>query len=162
KIIPGVLDRYLAYFGYSAQQTGTPVASDRPSNLWQAVPGDRGAHGRFDTQARTTGIELWLATHRPLAVAAFAAVVGAALTLRSPGTMVDLLGVTTQGDRIVDRPLAAIGGKGLFIKELENALREGQADLAVHSLKDVPMELPDGFVLAAISAREDPRDAFVS
>jgi hydroxymethylbilane synthase len=67
-----------------------------------------------------------------------------------------------QGDRVLDRPLAAIGGKGLFIKELENALREGRADLAVHSLKDVPMSLPDGFVLAAISAREDPRDAFVS
>jgi hydroxymethylbilane synthase len=84
------------------------------------------------------------------------------LTSRYRGTTVDLLGVTTQGDRIVDRPLASIGGKGLFIKELEHALRDGRADIAVHSLKDVPMELPDGFVLAAISAREDPRDAFVS
>ena len=70
--------------------------------------------------------------------------------------------MTTQGDQILDRPLAAIGGKGLFVKELEVAMAEGRADLAVHSLKDVPMELPEGFVLAAIAAREDPRDAFVS
>ncbi len=73
-----------------------------------------------------------------------------------------LLGITTQGDRVLDRPLADIGGKGLFIKELENAMAEGRADLAVHSLKDVPMDMPDGFMLAAIAAREDPRDAFVS
>ena len=70
--------------------------------------------------------------------------------------------MTTQGDRILDQPLADIGGKGLFIKELEVAMAEGRADLAVHSLKDVPMEMPDGFALAAITAREDPRDAFVS
>ena len=79
-----------------------------------------------------------------------------------PRTSVDLLGLTTQGDQILDRPLAAIGGKGLFIKELEVAMTEGRADLAVHSLKDVPMEMPPGFALAAIAAREDPRDAFVS
>ena len=78
------------------------------------------------------------------------------------GTSVDLLGITTQGDRVLDRPLATIGGKGLFIKELEAALRDGRADLAVHSLKDVPMDLPEGFVLGAITAREDPRDALVS
>ena len=70
--------------------------------------------------------------------------------------------MTTQGDRILDQPLTAIGGKGLFIKELEVAMAEGRADLAVHSLKDVPMEMPPGFALAAIAAREDPRDAFVS
>ena len=70
--------------------------------------------------------------------------------------------MTTQGDRILDQPLADIGGKGLFIKELEVAMADGRADLAVHSLKDVPMEMPDGFALAAITAREDPRDAFVS
>jgi len=70
--------------------------------------------------------------------------------------------MTTQGDRILDQPLAAIGGKGLFIKELEVAMAEGRADLAVHSLKDVPMVMPDGFALAAITLREDPRDAFVS
>jgi hydroxymethylbilane synthase len=79
-----------------------------------------------------------------------------------PGCEVTLLGLTTQGDQILDRPLADIGGKGLFIKELEVAMAEGRADLAVHSLKDVPMEMPEGFTLAAISAREDPRDALVS
>ena len=70
--------------------------------------------------------------------------------------------MTTQGDQILDRPLAAIGGKGLFIKELEVAMADGRADLAVHSLKDVPMDVPEGFALAAIEAREDARDAFVS
>ena len=75
---------------------------------------------------------------------------------------VSILGMTTMGDQILDRPLATIGGKGLFIKELEVAMAEGRADLAVHSMKDVPMVMPEGFVLAAISARENPRDAFVS
>jgi hydroxymethylbilane synthase len=70
--------------------------------------------------------------------------------------------MTTKGDQILDRPLAEIGGKGLFIKELEVAMEEGRAHLAVHSMKDVPMVMPEGFVLAAISARENPRDAFVS
>lgn len=79
-----------------------------------------------------------------------------------PGLAVELLGMTTQGDQILDSPLSRIGGKGLFVKELEQAMAAGRADLAVHSIKDVPMELPDGFVLAAITAREDPRDAFVS
>jgi hydroxymethylbilane synthase len=79
-----------------------------------------------------------------------------------PGLEVELLGMTTQGDRILDVTLNKIGGKGLFVKELEQALQEGRADLAVHSLKDVPMVLPDGFALAAIGEREDPRDAFVS
>ena len=79
-----------------------------------------------------------------------------------PHTHVDLLGVTTQGDRIVDRPLASIGGKGLFIKELENALREGAADIAVHSMKDMPAQIPAGFTIAAALERGDARDAFVS
>ncbi|MDR2174171.1 MAG: hydroxymethylbilane synthase [Burkholderiales bacterium] len=79
-----------------------------------------------------------------------------------PETRVTLLGMTTQGDQILDRPLAAIGGKGLFIKELEVAMEEGRADLAVHSLKDVPMDMPPGFTLAAVAEREDPRDALVS
>jgi hydroxymethylbilane synthase len=73
-----------------------------------------------------------------------------------------LLGMTTRGDQILDRTLAKVGGKGLFVKELETALETGQAHLAVHSLKDVPMDLPSGFVLAAVLEREDPRDAFVS
>jgi len=78
------------------------------------------------------------------------------------GAEVTLLPMTTRGDQILDRSLAKVGGKGLFIKELENALEEGRADLAVHSLKDVPMDLPAGFALAAVLEREDPADAFVS
>ena len=88
--------------------------------------------------------------------------VRARLAILYPGAVVELLGVTTQGDRVQDKSLAEIGGKGLFIKELELALADGRADLAVHSLKDVPMDVPEGFTLAAISEREDPRDAFVS
>ncbi|TAG03700.1 MAG: hydroxymethylbilane synthase [Betaproteobacteria bacterium] len=79
-----------------------------------------------------------------------------------PELAVSLLGMTTRGDQILDKPLAKIGGKGLFIKELEVALKDGRAHLAVHSLKDVPMVLPKGFSLAAILPREDPRDAFIS
>jgi hydroxymethylbilane synthase len=79
-----------------------------------------------------------------------------------PGLEVRILGMTTEGDRRLGVSLAAIGGKGLFVKELENAMAEGRADIAVHSMKDVPMDLPPGFVLAAILEREDPRDAFVS
>ena len=78
------------------------------------------------------------------------------------GLAVELLGMTTRGDQILDRALSKVGGKGLFVKELETALEQGAAHLAVHSLKDVPMDLPSGFVLAAIWEREDPRDAFVS
>lgn len=82
--------------------------------------------------------------------------------LQAQGHRVQLLGMTTQGDQILDRALSKVGGKGLFVKELEVALEEGRADLAVHSLKDVPMELPPGFDLACVMAREDPRDAWVS
>jgi hydroxymethylbilane synthase len=78
------------------------------------------------------------------------------------GRTVGLLGMTTRGDQILDRTLSKVGGKGLFVKELETALEEGRAHLAVHSLKDVPMELPDGFALACVLDREDPRDALVS
>lgn len=79
-----------------------------------------------------------------------------------PQLQVSLLGMTTTGDQILNSPLAKIGGKGLFVKELEIAMEEGRADIAVHSMKDVPMVLPEGFVLAATGEREDPRDAFVS
>ena len=78
------------------------------------------------------------------------------------GWQVELLGMTTLGDQILDRSLSKVGGKGLFVKELEVALTDGRADLAVHSLKDVPMDLPEGFALACVLEREDPRDAFVS
>jgi len=98
---------------------------------------------------RESRLALWQAEH-----------VQALLTQR--GHQVSLLGMTTLGDQILDRALSKVGGKGLFVKELEVALEDGRADLAVHSLKDVPMELPDGFALACVMEREDPRDAFVS
>ncbi len=79
-----------------------------------------------------------------------------------PTIRVELVPMSTQGDKILDTPLAKIGGKGLFIKELEIAMLEGRADIAVHSMKDVPVQFPDEFTLAAICEREDPRDAFVS
>ena len=79
-----------------------------------------------------------------------------------PGLEVELVRMTTQGDKILDSPLAKVGGKGLFVKELEEGLLNGRADLAVHSMKDVPVELPDGLHLPVICEREDPRDAFVS
>jgi hydroxymethylbilane synthase len=99
---------------------------------------------------RESRLALWQAEH-----------VKALLTARL-GWQVTLLGMTTQGDQILDRSLSKVGGKGLFVKELEVALTEGRADLAVHSLKDVPMDLPEGFSLACVLDREDPRDAFVS
>jgi len=99
---------------------------------------------------RESRLALWQAEH-----------VRALLRARC-GLDVELLGMTTRGDQILDKALSKVGGKGLFVKELETALEEGRADLAVHSLKDVPMDLPPGFVLAAVLEREDPRDAFVS
>ena len=84
------------------------------------------------------------------------------LALLYPQCSIEILGMTTRGDQILDRTLSKVGGKGLFVKELEVAIAERRADLAVHSLKDVPMTLPDGFTLAAVLEREDPRDAFVS
>ena len=106
---------------------------------------------RLTIATRESALALWQAEH-----------VRALLAALYPSSEVHLLGVTTQGDRVLDQPLADIGGKGLFIKELEVAMADGRADLAVHSLKDVPMDMPEGFVLAAITAREDPRDALVS
>lgn len=100
---------------------------------------------------RESPLALWQAEH-----------VQALLRERYPEKDVKLLGMTTKGDQILDKTLSKIGGKGLFVKELEVAMQQGAAHLAVHSLKDVPMELPEGFVLAAVSSREDPRDAFVS
>ena len=100
---------------------------------------------------RASELALWQSRH-----------VAAALEAAWPGLRTELVPMTTTGDRILDRPLAAIGGKGLFIKELEVAMLEGRADLAVHSMKDVPFELPDELGLAAILEREDPRDVLVS
>jgi hydroxymethylbilane synthase len=106
---------------------------------------------RLVIATRQSALALWQAEH-----------VRDRLRTLYPSCRVELLGLTTQGDRTLDQPLADIGGKGLFIKELEQAMAEGRADLAAHSLKDVPMDVPPGFTLAAIMAREDPRDAFVS
>ena len=100
---------------------------------------------------RKSALALWQAEH-----------VAALLRAAHPGLTVELLPMSTRGDEVLDRPLAAIGGKGLFLKELEVAMLEGRADLAVHSLKDVPAELEPGFTLPAILPRADPADAFVS
>ncbi|WP_426111569.1 hydroxymethylbilane synthase [Massilia sp. PWRC2] len=101
--------------------------------------------------SRESRLAMWQAEH-----------VRAQLTLLYPNCQITILGMTTRGDQILDRTLSKVGGKGLFVKELEVAMAERRADLAVHSLKDVPMDLPQGFELAAVLAREDPRDAFVS
>jgi hydroxymethylbilane synthase len=101
--------------------------------------------------SRESRLAMWQAEH-----------VRAQLTLLYPQCSIRILGMTTRGDQILDRALSKVGGKGLFVKELEVAMAEGRADLAVHSLKDVPMDLPEGFELAAVMEREDPRDAFVS
>ncbi|QBC43681.1 hydroxymethylbilane synthase [Iodobacter fluviatilis] len=106
---------------------------------------------RLVIATRESPLALWQANH-----------IKAKLEALYPELTVELLGMTTQGDRILDVTLNKIGGKGLFVKELETAIEEGRADLAVHSMKDVPMLLPAGFALAAIGEREDPRDAFVS
>ena len=103
----------------------------------------------FTIATRESRLALWQAEH-------------VKALLEQGGHQVGLLGMTTKGDQILDRSLSKVGGKGLFVKELETAIEEGRADLAVHSLKDVPMELPEGFVLACVMEREDPRDAFVS
>ncbi|MEJ2454855.1 MAG: hydroxymethylbilane synthase [Candidatus Thiodiazotropha sp.] len=100
---------------------------------------------------RKSPLAMWQAEH-----------VAAELKRVHPGLEVEIVGMTTQGDKILDTPLAKIGGKGLFIKELEQGLLSDQADIAVHSMKDVPVELPEGLHLAVIMQREDPRDAFVS
>src|SRR5260221_3907511 len=88
--------------------------------------------------------------------------VSAALRERDPRIEVEVVGMTTKGDRLLDRPLSQVGGKGLFVKELEVAIDEGRADIAVHSMKDVPMRIPEHFALATFGPRETPFDAFVS
>lgn len=103
-----------------------------------------------------------IATRESLLALWQAEYVKAALQQAHPGLEVELVGMTTRGDQLLDSPLAKIGGKALFVKELEQALLEDRADIAVHSMKDVPMEFPDRLGLAVICEREDPRDAFVS
>lgn len=118
--------------------TATPISpADAPKTLVIA--------------SRESALAMWQARH-----------IQSRLQALYPHTEVTILGMTTTGDQILDTPLAKVGGKGLFVKELETALADGRADLAVHSMKDVPMNLPEGFMLAATGEREDPRDAFVS
>jgi hydroxymethylbilane synthase len=106
---------------------------------------------RLTIATRESALALWQAHH-----------IRDRLLQLHPGLQVEILGMTTQGDRMLGASLAKIGGKGLFVKELESALAEHRADIAVHSMKDVPMHLPAGFRIAAIGEREDPRDAFVA
>ena len=108
-------------------------------------------NGLLRIATRRSRLALWQAEH-----------VKARLEALQPGLRVELLALTTRGDELLDVSLAKAGGKGLFVKELETALAEGRAEIAVHSMKDMPAELPPGFALAAILEREDPRDAFVS
>ena len=106
--------------------------------------------------------KLVIATRRSRLALWQAEYIAAKLRHLHPGLAVELLPMTTRGDELLDRRLDDAGGKGLFVKELENAIADARADLAVHSMKDVPADMPEGFALAAITAREDPRDAFVS
>ncbi len=100
---------------------------------------------------RTSPLAMWQAEH-----------VASRLQALHPGLQIEMVGMVTRGDKILDSPLSKIGGKGLFVKELEMGMLEGSADIAVHSMKDVPMEFPEGLHLPVILQREDPRDAFVS
>ncbi|HZN86126.1 MAG TPA: hydroxymethylbilane synthase [Burkholderiales bacterium] len=106
---------------------------------------------RLRIATRRSRLALWQAGH-----------VRERLEALHPGLAVELLPLSTRGDELLDERLDKVGGKGLFVKELESAMAEGRADLAVHSMKDVPAQLPEGYALAAILEREDPRDAFVS
>ena len=112
---------------------------------------DLAAPKRLVIASRESRLAMWQAEH-----------VRDCLKKCYPECDVQILGMTTRGDQILDRALSKVGGKGLFVKELETALEDGRADLAVHSLKDVPMVMPEGFELACVMAREDARDAFVS
>src|SRR5262249_34794564 len=109
------------------------------------------APGRIVIASRKSRLAMWQSEH-----------IASELRRAHPGCQVSILGITTRGDQILDRPLAEVGGKGLFVKELEAALEDGRADIALHSAREVPMRLPPGFCLAAIAPREDPRDCIVS
>lgn len=127
------------------------IAADRAQSVPQQETKAYPKPERIVIASRESRLAMWQAEH-----------VRNRLSSLYPGTTVDILGMTTRGDQILDRPLAKVGGKGLFVKELETALLEGRADLAVHSMKDVPMTLADEFALVATLEREVPQDAFVS
>ncbi|MBT8516603.1 hydroxymethylbilane synthase [Polynucleobacter paneuropaeus] len=118
---------------------------------FNSFPSALAAPKRLVIASRESRLAMWQAEH-----------VRDCLKKLYPECDVQILGMTTRGDQILDRALSKVGGKGLFVKELEAALEDGRADLAVHSLKDVPMVMPEGFDLACVMAREDARDAFVS
>jgi hydroxymethylbilane synthase len=122
----------------------------RKSSMSQASP-VHNPPAKLVIASRESALAMWQAEH-----------IRDRLRALYPQTEVSILGMTTQGDQILDVTLSKIGGKGLFVKELETALENGSADIAVHSLKDVPMHMPEGFTLACVCEREDPRDAFVS
>lgn len=130
----------------------TSLSTLPPSSLSSPLPTlPPSPPSRLIIATRESRLALWQAEH-----------VRSQLQQCYPACKVDLLGMTTRGDQILDRPLAKVGGKGLFVKELEMALLEGVADIAVHSMKDVPMQMEAAFTLAAIGPREAPEDAFVS
>lgn len=120
-------------------------------SLQSSTPQSDGSRDVLRIATRKSPLALWQAEH-----------IKSRLQNRYPGLAVELVTFTTKGDVLLDTPLAKVGGKGLFVKELEHALLQGEADLAVHSMKDVPVEFPDGLGLAVICEREDPHDAFVS
>ncbi len=133
-------------------EQGKPASQGSLVTQGGGTPHQTPAHpSKLVIASRESRLAMWQAEH-----------VRAQLTLLYPQCSIEILGMTTRGDQILDRALSKVGGKGLFVKELEVAMEEGRADLAVHSLKDVPMDLPEGFALAAVLEREDPRDAFVS
>jgi len=109
------------------------------------------SHPTLRIATRKSALALWQAEH-----------VRAALKALNPELEVELVTMSTRGDKILDSPLAKVGGKGLFVKELEQAMFDGRADIAVHSMKDMPVELPEGLAIGAVLNREDPRDALVS
>jgi len=127
-----------------------PYASELNKKINETVL-EKATPSKLVIVSRKSRLAMWQAKH-----------VSTKLSLLYPQCAIDILGMSTRGDQILDRSLSSVGGKGLFVKELEMAMADGRADLAVHSLKDVPHELPPGFVLAAILEREDARDAFVS
>jgi hydroxymethylbilane synthase len=129
----------------------SPQFRDLPSQIKQSFFTASTDMHTLTIASRESALAMWQAEH-----------IRDRLRELHPECTVNILGMTTRGDQILDVTLSKIGGKGLFVKELEVALEAGDADLAVHSMKDVPMELPAGFELAVIGEREDPRDAFVS
>jgi hydroxymethylbilane synthase len=143
-----ILNRAKPIADYQQVTNLNPSSSPPHSPASSAAPSSPGS-ASLTIATRESRLALWQAEH-------------VQALLAQSGHTVQLLGMTTRGDQILDRSLSKVGGKGLFVKELETALEDGRADLAVHSLKDVPMDLPEGFSLACVMAREDPRDAFVS